>query len=52
LEEYDFKEIHILTGGINAWCDAGLPMEKKRSAVSFQPSAKPPESKLPAENDD
>ena len=39
LEEYDFPEIHILVGGFNAWRDAGLPLEKKQSALSTQPSA-------------
>ncbi|HYY95788.1 MAG TPA: rhodanese-like domain-containing protein [Pyrinomonadaceae bacterium] len=29
LEEYDFKDIHILVGGFKAWCDAGLPLEPK-----------------------
>jgi 3-mercaptopyruvate sulfurtransferase SseA len=31
LEEYDFKDIHILVGGINAWRDAGLPLERKEA---------------------
>jgi rhodanese-related sulfurtransferase len=37
LEEYDFTDIHILVGGIRAWQEAGLPLEKKSSVVS-QPS--------------
>ncbi len=31
LEEYDFREIHILVGGFNAWRDRGLPLEPKKS---------------------
>jgi 3-mercaptopyruvate sulfurtransferase SseA len=38
LEEYDFKDIHILVGGINAWRDAGLPLEPKKSEVRSQES--------------
>ena len=29
LEEYDFTDLHILVGGIRAWQEAGLPLEKK-----------------------
>jgi rhodanese-related sulfurtransferase len=31
LEEYDFKELYILVGGINAWRDRGLPLEPKKN---------------------
>jgi len=39
LEEYDFKDLHILVCGFKAWCDAGLPLEEKQSALSTQQSA-------------
>jgi len=29
LEEYDFTELYILVGGINAWRDQGFPLELK-----------------------
>jgi rhodanese-related sulfurtransferase len=29
LEEYDFTELYVLVGGINAWRDLGLPLEPK-----------------------
>jgi len=31
LEEYDFTELYILVGGINAWRDQGLPLEPKKT---------------------